>query len=68
MIADPRFLSGLRSILVSDSLVETQEELGAYECDGLSAHLTTPMLVDLPETVEQVRQILKLCYQQISPV
>ncbi len=68
MIADPQFLAGLRSILGGDSLIEEQEELTAYECDGLSAHRTIPMLVALPETVEQVQQILKLCYQHKVPV
>lgn len=68
MIADPKFLSSLRTILDSGSLIEAQEELTAYECDGLSAHRTIPMLVALPETVEQIQQILKLCYQHRIPV
>ncbi len=68
MTADPQFLSSLRSILGGDSLIEEQEELTAYECDGLSAHRSIPMLVALPETVEQVQQILKLCYQHSVPV
>ncbi|MEN8212862.1 MAG: FAD-linked oxidase C-terminal domain-containing protein [Pseudomonadota bacterium] len=66
--ADPQFLSGLKSILGDGSLVEEREELRAYECDGLSAHRTIPMLVALPETTAQVQQILKLCYSHRVPV
>src|SRR5690606_16562425 len=39
-----------------------------YECDGLSAYRTTPMLVVLPERIEQVEALLKLCYERGVPV
>jgi glycolate oxidase len=33
----------------------------AYECDGLSAYRTLPLIVVLPETTDQVARILKYC-------
>jgi glycolate oxidase len=35
-------------------VLHQQEELKPYECDGLSAYRTTPMLVVLPRDIEQV--------------
>ena len=39
-----------------------------YECDGLSAYRQIPKLVLLPETIEQVQQIMRLCHQEKVPV
>ena len=49
-------------------ILHTQEDLKPYECDGLSAYRTTPMLVVLPERIEQVQQLLKLCHARGVPV
>lgn len=37
------------------TVLHTEEDLRPYECDGLSAYRTTPMLVVLPEQLVQVR-------------
>ncbi|MFT7223581.1 MAG: glycolate oxidase [Cellvibrionaceae bacterium] len=44
---------------------ETQK---VHECDGLSAYCEMPMMVLLPETTEQVQQIMRLCYANGVPV
>ncbi|VVN69533.1 putative FAD-linked oxidoreductase [Pseudomonas fluorescens] len=49
-------------------ILHSQEELKPYECDGLSAYRTTPMLVVLPREIEQVEKLLKICHQQRVPV
>src|SRR5690606_32360657 len=49
-------------------VLHTDEELRPYECDGLSAYRVTPMLVVLPETVEQVRQVLQFASQHRVPI
>ncbi|MBK5351176.1 glycolate oxidase subunit GlcD [Pseudomonas sp. TH41] len=49
-------------------ILHSQEELKPYECDGLSAYRTTPMLVVLPREIEQVEKLLKICHQQHVPV
>jgi glycolate oxidase len=57
-----RLVSGLRAILSKNALLTTEEERRPYECDGLSAYRRLPLLVAMPESTTQVRQILKLCY------
>ena len=42
--------------------VIAEEELRAYECDGLTAYQQLPMIVVLPETTAQVSEILKYCH------
>jgi glycolate oxidase len=50
-------------------VLHQQEELKPYECDGLSAYRTTPMLVVLPRTIDQVQGVLRLCHErQVSVV
>ena len=45
-----------------------REDVQPYECDGLSAYRQVPMVVALPENEEQVRRILKLCFEKRVPV
>ncbi|WP_374415142.1 glycolate oxidase subunit GlcD [Ectopseudomonas oleovorans] len=61
-------LAELRQRLPDLDILHTQEDLKPYECDGLSAYRTTPMLVVLPEHIEQVQQLLKLCHARGVPV
>ena len=61
-------LTELRQHLPDLDILHTQEDLKPYECDGLSAYRTTPMLVVLPERIEQVQQLLQLCYARNVPV
>ncbi len=44
---------------------ETQKP---YECDGLSMYCEMPMLVVLPERIEQVQKVLQICHQYQVPV
>ena len=39
-----------------------------YECDGLSAYRTRPLLVVLPKQMEQVTAILAVCHRLRVPV
>ncbi|WAJ37795.1 glycolate oxidase subunit GlcD [Pseudomonas sp. GOM7] len=61
-------LAELRQRLPDLDILHTEEDLKPYECDGLSAYRTTPMLVVLPERIEQVQQLLKLCHARGVPV
>ncbi|WP_322979587.1 glycolate oxidase subunit GlcD [Pseudomonas sp. C11] len=61
-------LAELRQRLPDLDILHTQEDLKPYECDGLSAYRTAPMLVVLPERIEQVQQLLKLCHARGVPV
>ena len=58
----------LRRSLPAAAILHDPEALCAYECDGLSAYRELPMLVVLPETVEQVRAVLAACNERGIPV
>jgi len=51
----------LRRFLPPEDIIADQASLRAYECDGLTAYKQRPMLVALPETTQQVSQILRIC-------
>ena len=57
-----------REFLRHESVIDKPISLKAYECDGLSAYCETPLLVVLPETVNQVRQVMKLCNEHKLPI
>jgi glycolate oxidase len=50
------------------TVLHRAEDLRPYECDGLSAYRTVPLLVVLPERIEQVELLLKLCHERKVPV
>jgi len=58
----------LRGFLPEDALLEQEEELRPYECDGLSAYRQLPLLVVLPRALEEVRRIMRLCSERGVPV
>ena len=52
----------LKTILPATSIVDSQEGRRAYDADGLSAYRQLPLVVVLPETVEQVAAIMRYCH------
>ena len=56
-----RVVAALRGIVPGEGVIASEEELRAYECDGLTAYRTVPMAVVLPATTEQVAAILRYC-------
>lgn len=55
--------------LVPETLIIADEELlRVYECDGLSAYRQLPRCVVLPENVNQVQAIMRLCHDEDVPV
>ncbi len=61
-------LEELRGILPATRILHLTEQLGPYECDGMSAYRSVPLLVVLPESVEQVRTLMRYCYERAIPV
>lgn len=53
----------LRAI-VPDGVIAAERELKAYESDGLTAYRQPPLVVVLPETTEQVSQVLAWCHRE----
>jgi glycolate oxidase len=58
----------LRGFLPARAVLHEEEDTRPYECDGLTAYRQLPMVVALPESEEQVRQILKTCAAMKVPV
>ena len=58
----------LQDILPQQYLLTAEEDMKPYECDGLSAYQRLPVAVALPETIEQVQQITKICSQLKVPI
>ena len=58
----------LRRILPPEAVLDNEEDLRPYECDGLSAYRELPLLVALPDSVEQVQAIMRLCHALEVPV
>jgi len=58
----------LEHILPPESVLHQTEDLHPFECDGLSAYRNLPIAVVLPDKLEQVQAILKLCYELNVPV
>jgi len=49
-------------------ILHQREDLAPYECDGLSACRTTPLLVVLPRHLDEVQGILRICHEMNVPV
>lgn len=58
----------LSEILPEQFLLTSEEDMKPYECDGLSAYQRLPLAVALPDTIEQIQQITKLCSQLKVPI
>lgn len=52
----------MRSLVGPDNVLEDADELRAYESDALPAYTALPLIVVLPETTQQVSDILKYCH------
>ncbi|EIK97256.1 glycolate oxidase subunit GlcD [Pseudomonas sp. M47T1] len=61
-------INALIAALPDLDLLYRTEDLKPYDCDGLSAYRTTPLLVALPHHVDEVQVILRICHQRQVPV
>jgi glycolate oxidase len=56
-----KIISDLSEILNNDNILSDEDEIRPYETDALAAYKQKPLIVVLPENVEQVSKILKYC-------
>ncbi len=63
-----KFIQLLQAVLPAESLITDAAGLRPYECDGLTAIREQPWLVVLPETEQQVADVLRLCREHEVPV
>ncbi len=62
------FISQCKTLIGADNVIVDPERLRVYECDALAALRALPLMVVLPETVEQVQSLLRLCHQHNVPI
>lgn len=55
-------VAALRAIVPGEGVIDDPAELRPYESDGLTAYRQPPMVVVLPETVDQVAAVLGWCH------
>ena len=53
--------AALRAIVPGEGVITETDAMRVYETDGLSAYRQLPMIVVLPETTQQVADILRYC-------
>ena len=63
-----KLIKALLAILPKEAVLYDKEDLHPYECDALSAYRRLPLVVALPNNVEQVQRILRYCYEHEIPV
>ncbi|HEY6055161.1 MAG TPA: FAD-linked oxidase C-terminal domain-containing protein [Gaiellaceae bacterium] len=57
------FRDAVARILPKDGIISEPAQLRTYECDALTGHRAVPELVLLPETAEQVRELVTRCHE-----
>ena len=60
-------LRAMTSVVGPAGVVHEREKLRTYETDGLTTHRVVPSLVVIPETAEQVRDVVRLCHEHGVP-
>ena len=60
--------SALSQIVPGEGVIVDKDALRPYESDGLTAYRTLPLIVVLPETTEQVSQVLRYCHENTIKV
>ena len=56
-----KIIGDMAKILKKDNILAHEDEIRPYETDALTAYRQTPLLVVLPETVNEVSKILRYC-------
>ncbi len=51
-----------------ESVIEAEDEVRAYETDGLSAYRQMPLAVVLPTSTAEVAAVMRYCHEQRIPV
>jgi glycolate oxidase len=58
-----QIIAKLQTIVLGEGVLSDEDELRAYECDGVSAYRQIPLAVVLPKNTRQVSEILKICHK-----
>jgi glycolate oxidase len=64
---DNAFRDAVGRVLPKDGIISEPAQLRTYECDALTGHRAVPELVLLPETAEQVAELVTTCHEYGVP-
>ncbi|MBF8269742.1 MAG: glcD [Gammaproteobacteria bacterium] len=67
-VVKQKLLAGLQQILPREFILNSEEQLRPFECDGLPVYRQTPLLAVLPGNADEVKAIIKLCYELRVPI
>jgi glycolate oxidase len=59
-----RIVAALRAIVPGEGVISTTPEMKPFESDGLTAYRQLPMVVVLPQTTQQVVEVLRYCHSE----
>ncbi|AMN49609.1 FAD-linked oxidase C-terminal domain-containing protein [Psychrobacter sp. P2G3] len=60
--------SMFRAFIEPEYVISDEETQKPFECDGLSVYCDMPLLVVLPDTVEQIQEVMRICHRYQIPV
>ena len=63
-----KVVQALQRVMPAHALLWHAEDTTPFECDGLTAYRQRPLVVALPETYQQVQDVLKCCHAMNVPV
>ena len=63
-----KVVRALQHVMPKHALLWQSEDTTPFECDGLTAYRQRPLVVALPETYQQVKDVLKTCHAMNVPV
>jgi glycolate oxidase len=63
-----RVLSDLRDALPLVQILDSDEQMAPFACDGMSSCRSIPLLVVLPNTVADVQTLMRYCDEHDIPV
>src|SRR6266436_1551494 len=64
---EAHILDELRAIVGRRGLISSPEELHTYECDGLTNFRVMPRAVLLPNSTQQVQEVVRICHCERIP-
>lgn len=63
-----QLIAALLEIVPEELVLHSEEAQRPFECDALSAYHRLPLVTVLPETIEQVQAVVRLCYSNQVPL
>jgi len=61
-------LSQLKRALPKNIVISGSENTRPFECDGLSVYKQEPLAVVLPNNIDQIKKVLKICRKNNTPI